>query len=120
MNICGVVEAFASVAQVLDEFPVGVDLGEEMAELAEQGASASAKRGLNSRIFVSSRSSKNSERFLDRSATGTSGSNSRRCSATSRDTNVQPMSSAQKYTRGEAWTLLVIVGGANDPIFAQY
>ena len=38
MNIRAVVEAFAPVAQVLDEFPVGVDVGVETPELAEQDA----------------------------------------------------------------------------------
>ena len=33
-----VVEELAPVAQVLDEFPVAVDVGVEMAELPEQGA----------------------------------------------------------------------------------
>ena len=33
-----VVEEFAPVAQVLNEFPVAVDVGVEMAELSEQGA----------------------------------------------------------------------------------
>jgi hypothetical protein len=103
-----VVEELTPVTQVIDEVPVAVDIAVEMVESPEQSALGVGVAGLNVRSWASRRSSKNRERFLARSAGRASGSKPRRCSASSRDTIVQPMASA--YSRILACTVLCSPG----------
>ena len=104
------VEELAPVAQVLDKFPLAVDVGVEITESAEQRAF-----GLGiTRVELPHLGIKQSRRRRAIGPwrvpwSGASGSNPRRRSASSRETIVQPMASA--YSRIQALDGFVLSEG---------